>query len=190
MDEYVSQKEFDKLKKSIMVHQKYINFIHVFYELEPKEFLKDLFDLSHELIGFSDNVCVENDLNYWLDGETLRTAVMHDDFNLWNGNFTLGMMREDYDELTNILHSQTNPENVCFNHSRILEIRFAPQQFKKALFLITVHPYDYSNIPDKGVYIASDAENTGDNSVIHDFKSVFPLKKIRFGKTNTKLMGP
>ena len=46
MDDYVSRKEFNKLKRRINSHQSYLNFINTFYELEPKPFLEQLTGLS------------------------------------------------------------------------------------------------------------------------------------------------
>ena len=61
-EEFVTRKEFEKLKKLANTHQEYLNNIFIFYTLEPTPFLRGMRELSYELMKFVDNVCNKHDI--------------------------------------------------------------------------------------------------------------------------------
>lgn len=164
MDDYVSRKEFNKLKRRINSHQSYLNFINTFYELEPKPFLEQLTGLSHEFIRLFDNVCLKNGIEYWIDLETLRSAVLHGELVPWNDEISVGMAEKDYLKLIEVLSSGTDFENMSFDDDgECLKVKFNPSAFEGDLISINVLKYDLDSFKEN---------------------MVFPLKRIPFGKSD------
>lgn len=164
MDDYVSRKEFNKLKRRIKSHQNYLNFINTFYELEPKLFLKQLTGLSYEFIRFFDNVCLKNGIEYWIDLETLHSAVLHGELVPWNDEMSVAMAEKDYLKLTEVLSSGTDLENVSFDDDGdCLKVKFNSSAFDGDLISINVLMYDLDGLKEN---------------------MVFPLKRIPFGESD------
>jgi phosphorylcholine metabolism protein LicD len=167
MDNYVSKKEFNKLKRSINAQQNYLNLIYSFYELEPKPFLEKFRNLSFELIAFLDNVCLKYDLEYWLDCETLLGAVMHGDLIPWDDHLNVGMVNSDYMKLKEVLQSEIDNNNL-----KNIDCSYA----SKNSFQVN---YTISGFEDNLIGINIVSYPAGD---IEEDEIIFPLKKIRFGK--------
>lgn len=164
-DEFVTQKQFNRLKKQIYTHQEFLNNIFIFYELEPTPFLEQMRILSYELLNFLDNVCKKYDLEYWLDYGTLLGAVRHRGFVPWDDDIDVGMMRTDMLNLAEVFQSEIDNnglENVnCAykidKHDKVsqrwFQINFKRPEFKGKFVGIDVFPYDYisnpQNIEDK-----------------------------------------
>ena len=154
-DEFVTRKEFNKLKKLADTHQEYLNNIFIFYELEPTPFLTEMRSLSYELMNFFDNVCKKHNVEYWLDYGTLLGAVRHGDFIPWDDDLDVGMMRSDYMKLAEIFQSEIDEsglENVdCAykidKHDKVsqrwFQINYRRPEFKGKFVGIDVFPYDY-----------------------------------------------
>ncbi len=163
--DYVTRKEFNRLKRQIDTHQDYLNNIFIFYELEPTPFLEEMRTLSYELLTFFDNVCKKYGLEYWLDYGTLLGAIRHRDFIPWDDDLDVGMMRKDILKLAEVFQSEIDGnglENVnCAykidKHDKVsqrwFQINFKRPEFKGKFVGIDVFPYDYiedpKNIEDK-----------------------------------------
>jgi len=61
-----------------------------------------------ELLRYVDDVCVDNDLDYWIDGGTLLGAVRDSTFIPWDDDLDICLMKEDFDTLVDILHQRRN----------------------------------------------------------------------------------
>lgn len=58
------------------------------------------------LLQILDKICKKHHLTYWLDFGTLLGAVRHHGFIPWDDDTDVSMLREDYDKLCDILHTE------------------------------------------------------------------------------------
>ena len=148
-EDLIPRKDFDRLNQLVDVHQDYLNTLYVFYKFKPTPFLENIRDLSYELLRFLDNVCNENDLDYWMDYGTLLGAVRHNDFVPWDDDLNVGMMRRDYTALAEVLPGQIDScglENVSCTYKddqKWLQINYHHPDFSDKLIGINIFPYDY-----------------------------------------------
>ena len=111
-EEFVTRKEFERLKKLANTHQEYLNNIFIFYTLEPTPFLRGMRELSYELMKFVDNVCNKHDIEYWMDYGTLLGSLRHGDFVPWDDDLDVGIMRNDYNRLVEVLPKEIQENNL------------------------------------------------------------------------------
>lgn len=144
-DDLIPRKDFEKLQQVVDVHQDYINNLYVFYKLKPTPFLECVRNLSYEFLRFFDGLCEGHELTYWLDYGTLLGSVRHDDFIPWDDDLDVGMMREDYMRLTEILDSSmVEFENMSVDNSgNWIMINYDSDELGKTVMSINVFPYDY-----------------------------------------------
>ena len=71
-------------------------------------FLRDVQELSVEILRFIDNVCEKYDLDYILCYGTLLGAVRHKGFIPWDEDLDILMMRKDYNKLIEVLPNEIN----------------------------------------------------------------------------------
>lgn len=92
-------------KKSRMINSQNqlfeLIFLHSDFQLTGTP--RDIQLLYIELLRFIDNVCNKYDIDYWLDCGTLLGAVRHGGFIPWDDDIDLGIMREDYEKLIEVL---------------------------------------------------------------------------------------
>ena len=50
-----------------------------------------------------DNFCVENNLQYWVEGGTLMGALRHGGIIPWDDDIDIGVFESDYKKLSNVL---------------------------------------------------------------------------------------
>lgn len=146
-ENYITKKEFKKLKRRINSHHNYLNMIQLFYELEPKAFLKELRDLSDEFLKFFDNVCSKYGLKYWMDSKTLLDAVSHDKLAQGYDRLYVGISENDYSRLIEAFKLEiedNDMKDVSIDEKSRL-IAFKPQNFENNLIEINVESYDDSN---------------------------------------------
>ena len=76
------------------------------------------------LIDF-DEICKQNNIHYWLDFGTLLGAIRHKGFIPWDDDIDLGLFREDYERIEEIINNNTvNPDIVIENTNGVfLKIR-------------------------------------------------------------------
>ena len=69
-------------------------------------------DLYVELLIFVDNVCKKYDIDYWLEFGTLLGAVRHGGFIPWDDDIDLGVLREEYNKLIEVLPKELEKYNL------------------------------------------------------------------------------
>lgn len=142
-ENYITKKEFKKLKRRINSHHNYLNMIQLFYELEPKPFLKELRELSDEFMKFFDNVCSKYDLKYWLDDKTLLDVASHDGLSWGYDRLYVGIAEEDYAELIGAFKQEIDGndlKDVSIDDKSCI-VAFKPQNFENNLVEINVRLY-------------------------------------------------
>jgi lipopolysaccharide cholinephosphotransferase len=103
--------------------------------------LRDFQMGNFAVLKYFDKFCKENKLSYWLDFGTLLGAVRHGGFIPWDDDIDLGMLRDDYEKLVDLLKDNenleigfsTNGRNKCF-------IKIKHKLFKDTF--VDIFPYD------------------------------------------------
>lgn len=177
-EDYVSRKEFNKLKRRLDAHQYYLDNIYIFYTLEPTTFLTVIRDLSYELMVFLNNLCQKCDLTYWLDYDTLLNAIRHEEFIPENFELNIGMIKSDLMKFIDVFQSEMDNsvlEDISYELNKSKEyfqINFKFGGLEDFSFVINVFTYDY--LEDKE-FMVSDVEN------MKSFKAeiLFPLDEVQ-----------
>ena len=117
-EDYITFKEFKKLKRRINAQENYLNIINLFFEIEPKEILLELRKLSLEFLRFFDNICRKYDFTYILDDLTLNEAIMFGDFINWDINLFVGVLKKDYNKLIKTLKRENDNYNLNIDFSK------------------------------------------------------------------------
>jgi lipopolysaccharide cholinephosphotransferase len=69
--------------------------------------LKDLQSEMLSLLQIIDNVCENNDIEYWIESSTLIGAIRHKGCVPWSGNFSISVPGESYLRLISVLSKET-----------------------------------------------------------------------------------
>lgn len=69
---------------------------------EGKDELEQAKKVMIKLLKITHNICVKNNLSYWLDAGTLLGAVRHKGFIPWDDDIDICMPRNDYNKFINI----------------------------------------------------------------------------------------
>jgi hypothetical protein len=160
-EDLIPRSDYEHLKQIVKNQQEYLNNLYIFYKLNPTPFLKNLRDLSYELMRFFDNVCKKHNLDYWLCYGILLGAVRHEDFVPWDDDLDVGMMRADYIKLVEVFEEEINLNNAtnvscAFKidkrdkvSKRWFQINYHHPDLKGKVLGIDVFPFDYVNEVDE-----------------------------------------
>ena len=109
--------------------------------------LKFLNDGNTELLRIFDEICQKHNLTYWLMYGTLLGAVRHKGYIPWDYDADIGMLREDYNKLYEILEKEL--ENTCievYGISKIMpqygNVIVLRNKFGNQFLNLDVIPYD------------------------------------------------
>lgn len=70
-----------------------------------------------EMLCVIDDICVKNEINYWLSGGTLLGAVRHGGFIPWDDDLDIQLMKDDYNKLLGLLKTEL-PEQYQLQTSK------------------------------------------------------------------------
>lgn len=117
-----------------------------------------------------DKICKQNNIHYWLDFGTLIGAIRHKGFIPWDDDIDLGIFREDYEKIMDIVNNNTiNPDVYADWNTDGIFIKIKHKKCKD-LFL-DLFPVD------KYGEIISTEEQLNETKKIHSI--ITELRKIR-----------
>lgn len=90
-----------------------------------KKTINRLKELELEIIKDIDEICKTNNIKYFLVGGTLLGAIRHKGFIPWDDDIDIGMMRDDYNKLLEILsEDNNNKKNKYFVQNYYTDIEY------------------------------------------------------------------
>lgn len=115
----------------------YMDFLLKSTNIKTTGFLRDVQELSVEILRFIDNVCNKYDLDYILCYGTLLGAYRHKGFIPWDEDLDIIMMRKDYNKLIKVLPDEINKIEFIKNNFGLTLLK----NFNDNLFEDTKHIY-------------------------------------------------
>lgn len=122
------------------------------------------------LLKLFDEFCNENNLQYWIDFGTLLGAVRHKGFIPWDDDIDIGMLRDDYEKLIQLLSEYNHPYlnlDLARNKPYQCFIKIRYKGLRK--LFIDIFPYD--------LYISR--TNSQEKITLHN-KITKIIKKLKF----------
>lgn len=172
-EEFISRKEFKKLKRLINAHQYHIDNVHMFYNLEPTPILRDMLNLSYELLSFFDNVCRKHGIIYWIDDDTLLNAVRNGQLMAFSEEISVAVMKSDLDKINDAIQleiGQTGMSDLEYDLNA-LEISLMCSQIGARLLCVAISAYDDID----GNVVKSPQNQKAERN------NVFPINEIQLG---------
>lgn len=110
------------------------------------ETLRLIQNANHGFLQIFDNLCKENNIQYWLDFGTLLGAKRHKGFIPWDDDIDIGMPRDDYERFIQLFadNIQAYPElyyDFDCNHRNKCFVKLHHKKSKN--IFIDIFPYDY-----------------------------------------------
>lgn len=126
--------------------------------------LRDIQNISFEMLQEIDRICKKHNLEYWLDFGTLLGAERHKGFIPWDDDMDISMMKADYDRLLSVVDIELADTNFCFvrvpsNIGKVVHRSFIPKgevelakfihwdMHDKIVFALDIFPYYYAKKP-------------------------------------------
>ena len=104
--------EFDIYKKNmggyIESNNYLLNKLFIDFKQEPTQLMADLKSVCFELLSFVSNICKKYGLKWWLEYGNLIGAMRHENFVPWDDDVDIGMMRQDYNKLNEVIIHEIN----------------------------------------------------------------------------------
>lgn len=113
--------------------------------------LNEMKSIQIEMLKYIDKVCQENNIDYFLIGGSLLGAIRHNGFIPWDDDIDIGLTKENFDKLYNLLSKNNNTRYQFFDHS-LQEDYYYP--FAKLIDTWTcLNENQFKNISNYGIYI-------------------------------------
>ncbi|MCM1338071.1 MAG: LicD family protein [Muribaculaceae bacterium] len=134
------------------------------------------------LLKCLDEICKQNNINYWLDFGSLLGAVRHNGFIPWDDDIDVAMMRQDYERIVDIVNNNTVDPDIYADYLLYPDNPFGIKQRMGAYFIIKIRhkksdklfvdifPYDYSG------YIMNEEEQLELTKIARNCNSVIRSK--------------
>lgn len=154
--------------------------------------LRELQIKEKEMLEEFDNICRENNIEYWLDGGTLLGAIRHKGFIPWDDDIDVGMDKENYIKFKEVIENKSTNYRVIFpKKGKYMKLE------SKSIFIVTedkeefplwidIFPFDYySNkeiilfIDKTFIQLGKDREN---KRIITKIKNCYISLKRSFSK--------
>lgn len=108
---------------------------------EVREWQLELLELLKEF----DQICRENNLQYWLDFGTLLGAIRHKGFIPWDDDIDVSMMKSDVDKLLPILNEKYKNSNIIVRERAMncnnFQIRIRNKQYNLGIDIFRMYDY-------------------------------------------------
>lgn len=108
---------------------------------EVREWQLELLELLKEF----DQICRENNLQYWLDFGTLLGAIRHKGFIPWDDDIDVSMMKSDVDKLLPILNEKYKNSNIIVRERAMncnnFQIRIRNKQYNLGMDIFQMYDY-------------------------------------------------
>lgn len=117
-------------------------------------------------------ICIENDINYWLDFGTLVGAVRHNGFVPWDDDIDLGMMRKDFLKLEKAFEECTQLDIRIMIFKSGTSFAKILKKFDNFNINFDIFLYDYINVHDYDQTISVLNENK--IKLINELKDLDP----------------
>jgi len=117
--------------------------------------------LAVKLLSVFHEICVSNDINYWIYGGTLLGAVRHGGFIPWDDDLDIAITRDDFDRFAHILKNDERYAHLhlfeavsCADGHIVHMFQFSETDWDKKFcaLWIDIFPYDYVDYVDDTVW--------------------------------------
>ncbi len=119
--------------------------------MEKINTIKEIQEISFEILKYIDKVCRENNLKYSLVGGTLLGAIRHKGFIPWDDDIDIMMPRPDYEKLIDIIENSSNNRFKALHFSKKY-----PKYFYSFVKIVDTNTKliekDYKNNENMGVF--------------------------------------
>ncbi len=179
--------------------------------------LRDIQDISFDMLREIDRICKKHKLEYWLDFGTLLGAARHKGFIPWDDDMDISMMNGDYEKLLDVIEDELKDTDFRFIRvpsqiGKVVHKNFMPQgedevtQFihwtlqGKLVFALDIFPYYYAkdSLADnklKDILIESCSDKTNIFSGKHTYSDFIKadkevkkyIKQIKSSKLTNRL---
>lgn len=114
--------------------------------------IKEIQQISLEILKYIDKICTENNIQYFLTGGTLLGAIRHKGFIPWDDDVDLLMTRENYEKFLSLMDKQNHEKYKCLHYGKNFPNYY--YRFAKVVDLDTqLSEGDFIRNKDLGVFV-------------------------------------